>query len=138
MQARYAAVRATVTQYTLPVLIPKNTSSPYGDSVEDSDGPPPSPKKTDATEMKIDKPLQVFIEALPHLEPCHYGFKLQASHEKEYCICGLAKCLTPWRRKYQIIDYHSVCGIRPFQGVVLFNIVAGKVMIIIQQLPFIL
>ena len=78
--------------------------------------PPPSPKKTDATEMKIDKSLQVFIEALPHLEPLHYGFKLQALNEKGYCICSLAKCLTPWRRKYNIVDDHSVCGIRPFQG----------------------
>jgi hypothetical protein len=53
MQARYAAVRATVTQYTLPVPIPKETSSPYGDdSEEESDHPPPSPKKTDVTEMK--------------------------------------------------------------------------------------
>jgi hypothetical protein len=96
MQARYAAVRATVLQYTLPVPIPKKTPSPYvDDSEEDSDGPPPSPKKTDATEMKIDKSLQVFIEALPHLEPLHHGFKFQASNEKGYCICSLAKCLTP-------------------------------------------
>ncbi len=82
MQTRYAAARATVTQYTRPVPIPKNTFSPYGNSDEDSDGPPPSPKKTDVTKMKIDKYLQVFIEALPHLEPLHYGFKLQASNEK--------------------------------------------------------
>ena len=46
MQTRYAAARATVTQYTHPGPIPKNTFSPYGDSDEDSDGPPPSPKKT--------------------------------------------------------------------------------------------
>jgi hypothetical protein len=72
-QARYAAVRATVSQCTLPVPIPKKTPSPYGDDSDDeSDGPPPSPKKTDATEMEIDKSLQVFIEALPHLEPLHY------------------------------------------------------------------
>jgi hypothetical protein len=49
-------------QYTHPVLIPKNTFSPYGGSDEDSDGPPPSPKKTDATEMKLDKYLQAKIE----------------------------------------------------------------------------
>jgi hypothetical protein len=80
MQAKYAADRATVLQCTLPVPIPKKTPSPYGnDSEEESDSPPPSPKKTDATEMKIDKYLQVFIETLPHLEPLHYGFKLQAS-----------------------------------------------------------
>jgi hypothetical protein len=78
MQTRYAVARATVAQYTRPVLISKDTFSPYGDSDEDSDGPPPSPKKTDATEMKIDKSLQIFLEALPHLEPLHYGFKLQA------------------------------------------------------------
>ncbi len=68
LQTRCAAARATVVQYTRPVLIPKNTFSPYGDSDEDSDGPPPSPKKTDATEMKINKSLQIFIEALPILK----------------------------------------------------------------------
>ncbi len=44
MQTRYAATRATVTQYTRPVPIPKNTFSPYGNSDEDS-GPPPSPQE---------------------------------------------------------------------------------------------
>ncbi len=95
MQARYAAARATVLQYTLPGPIPKKTSSQYSNSDEDSDGPFPSPKKTDATEMKMDKSLQVFIEALPHLEPLHYGFKLQALNQKGYFFCPLAKCLTP-------------------------------------------
>jgi hypothetical protein len=60
MQARYAAVRVTVRKYTLPVVIPKKTSIPYG-NMEESDGGPPSPKQTDATEMKIDKSLQYFI-----------------------------------------------------------------------------
>ncbi len=97
--------------------IPKNTSSQYSNSNEYFDGPSPSPKKTDATEMKIDKSMQVFIEALPHLEPLHYRFKLQASNKRGYCICSLAKGLNPWRRKYKIVDDHSVCGIRPFQGI---------------------
>jgi hypothetical protein len=88
--------------------------------------------------MKIDKSLQVFFEELPHLEPLHYGFKLQASNEKGYCICSLAKCLSPWRRKHHIVDDYSVCGIRLFKVLVFFNIVAGRVMNIIQQLPFIL
>jgi hypothetical protein len=126
MQARYAVVRGTVTQYTLPVPIPKNTSLPFGNSDEDSDGPPPSPKKTDAIEMKINKSLQVFIKALPHLEPLHYGFELQASNEKGYCICSLAKCLTPWKRKYNIFGDHSMCGIRLFQGYSLLQHCDGK------------
>jgi hypothetical protein len=116
MQTRYAAARATVVQYTRPVLIPKNTFSPYGDSDEDSDGPPPSPKKTDVTEMKLDKYLQVFIEALPHLETLHYGFKLQASNEKGYCFCALVKCLSPWRKKHYVDNDYSGCGARHFQG----------------------
>jgi hypothetical protein len=115
MQARYAAARATVLEYALPVPIPK-ISSQYSDSDEDSDGPPPSPKKTDATEMKIDKSLQVFIEALPHLEPFYYGSKLQASNGKGYCFCPLAKCLTPWRKNHHVDNDHSVCGVRHFQG----------------------
>jgi hypothetical protein len=101
---------------TRPVLIPKNTFSPYSDSDEDSDGPPPSSKKTDATEMKIDESLQIFIETLPHLEPLHYGFKLQASNLKGYCFCALAKCLSPWRQNHHVDDDHSVCGARHFQG----------------------
>ncbi len=116
MQARYAAVRATVTQYTIPLPIPKITSSQYSNSDEDFDGPPPSPKKKDGTEMKTDKSLQVFIEALPHLQPLHYGFKLQASNEKGYCICSLAKCLNPWRRRHKIDDDYLSCGMKLFAG----------------------
>ncbi len=82
MQARYYAARATVLQYTLPVPISKKTSSPYSDSDDDSDGSPPSLQRTDATETKIDKSLQIFIDALPHLESLHYGFKFQASNQK--------------------------------------------------------
>jgi hypothetical protein len=55
MQERYAAVRAR--KYTLPVVIPKKTSIPYPDLEEESDCPPPSPKKTDVTETKIDESL---------------------------------------------------------------------------------
>ncbi len=82
MQARFAAARTKVLQYTLSVSISKKTSSPYSDSDDDSDGPPPSPKRIDVTEMKIDKSLQIFIDVLPHLEPLHFGFKLQASIQK--------------------------------------------------------
>jgi hypothetical protein len=75
MQERFAAVRETVSKYTLPGAIPKKTSSLYG-NLDESDGGLLSPKQTDATEMKIDKSLENFIEALPHLVPLHIGFKL--------------------------------------------------------------
>jgi hypothetical protein len=58
------------------VATSKSKSSQYSDS-DESDGGLLSPKKTDATEQKIDESLQNFIEALPFLEPLHYGFKLQ-------------------------------------------------------------
>ncbi len=116
MQARYDAARATVLEYTLPVPMLKKTSSQYSSADENSNGSPPSPKRTDATEMKIDESLQVYIEALPHLEPLHYGFKLQASNQKEYCFCHLAKRLTPWRKKHHVVNDHSVCRARHFQG----------------------
>ncbi len=116
MQTRYAAARATVTQYTHLVLIPNNTFSPYGDSDEDSDCPPPSPKKTDATEMKIDESLQIVFEALPHLEPLHCGLKFQSSNEKGYCFCVLAKCLSPWRKNHHVEKDYSVCRAIHFQG----------------------
>ncbi len=67
MQERFAAIRATIIKYTLPLAIPKNKFSPYGDS-DESDGGLPSPKVTDVTEMKIAKSLEKFIEALPFLE----------------------------------------------------------------------
>jgi hypothetical protein len=67
MQEQYAVVRATVLQYMLTVAIPKNTSLPCSNLEEKSDGPRPSPKKTDATETKIDESLQNFIETLPFL-----------------------------------------------------------------------
>jgi hypothetical protein len=54
MQARYDAARATVLQCTLPVPISKKTLSPYSNSDDDSDCSPPSLKRTDATEMRID------------------------------------------------------------------------------------
>jgi hypothetical protein len=117
MQQRFAAARATVDQYTRPVQqIPKNTFSQYGDSDEDSDGPPPTPKKTDATEMKIDKSLQIFNKALPHLETLHYGFRFQASNGNGYYFCALAKCLSPLRKKHHIHNDYSVCGARLFHG----------------------
>jgi hypothetical protein len=72
MQARFTAAKATVLQYTLPAPISKKTSSPCSDSDDDSNGPPPSLKRTDVTEMKVEESLQIFIDELPHLEPLHY------------------------------------------------------------------
>ncbi len=54
MQQRYAAARVTVECFTRLVQTPQKTFSPYGDSDEKSDCSPPAPKKTNATEMKID------------------------------------------------------------------------------------
>jgi hypothetical protein len=125
-QARFAAARATVLQYTLPVPTSKKTSSPHCDSDDDSDGPPPSPKRTDATEMKIDKSLQIFINAMPHLEPLHFGLKLQASIQKGYCFCPLAKSLSPWRKYYHVDNDYSVCWARHFQGSVLLQHYCSK------------
>jgi hypothetical protein len=116
MQQRYAAARVTVECYTRPVQTPQKTFSPYGDSDEESDCPLPSLKKTDATEMKIDESLKKFIEALPHLEFLHYGFKFQASSGHGYCFCALVKCLSPWRKKHHINNDYSVCAARQFHG----------------------
>jgi hypothetical protein len=117
------------------VLIPKNTFSPYGNSDEASDGPPPSPKKTDATEMKLDESLQIFIKVLPHLEPLHYGFRLQALNLKGYCFCALAKCLFPWRKNITLIMIIQCVEQDIFKVLVSFNIVAIGGMIFTQQLP---
>jgi hypothetical protein len=116
MQQRYAAARVTVEHYKRPVQTPQKTFSPYGDSDEESDCSPPSPKKTNTTEMKIDESFKFFIEALPHIETFHYGFKFQASSGNGYCFCALAKCLSAWRKKYHIDNDYSVRAARQFRG----------------------
>jgi hypothetical protein len=138
MQARYAAARATVLKYTLPVPISKKTSSPYSNSDDDSDGPPPSPKRTDATEMKIDKSLQIFIDALPHLEPLHYGFKLQVLNLKDIVFVLLQNASPLGEKTITLIMIIQCVGQDIFKVLVFFNIVAVRVMNITQQLPFIL
>jgi hypothetical protein len=45
MQERYAAATVTIEHFTLPVQTPQKTYSPYGDSDEESDCSPPTPKK---------------------------------------------------------------------------------------------
>jgi hypothetical protein len=115
MQERFAAVWATIKEYTLPLVIPKNTSSPYSNSDESDDGPP-SPRKTDATEMKIEKSLENFIEAMPFLEPLHYGFKLQGPNQSASCFCSSAKDINPWRRNHGIVAHYTLCGIKPVQA----------------------
>jgi hypothetical protein len=103
-------------KYTLPMPISKKTSSPYSNSDKDSDGPPPSPKRTDTTETKSRQIFANFIDALPYLEPLHYGLKLQALNLKRYCFCPLAKCLSPWRKNQHVDNDYLVCGARHFQG----------------------
>ncbi len=94
MQERYAVVRLTIEEFTRPVHTPRKTFSPYCDSDEESDCSPPTPTNTKATEKKIDDSLKNFIEALPHLETLHYGFKVQASGKN--CILFLCSCKMPF------------------------------------------
>ncbi len=116
MQERYAVVRCTIEEFTRPVHTSQKTFSPYGDSDEESDCSPPTPKNTKATEKKIDASLRIFIEALPHPETLHYGFKVQASGRNAHCFCAVAKCLSPWRKKCHIDNDYSVCPSRQFHG----------------------
>jgi hypothetical protein len=71
----------------------------YSDLDSSDDGPFSDdknvPKKTDTTELKIDKSLQNFIEALPHLEPIHFGFHLQWNDQTPSCMCSSAHGLNP-------------------------------------------
>jgi hypothetical protein len=116
MQERYAVVRLTIEEFTRPVRTPQKTFSPYGDSDEESDCSPPTPTNTKATENKIDDSLRIFIEALPHLETLHYGFKYQALGRNGYCVCALATCLSPWRKKHHVNNDYSSCLSRRFRG----------------------
>jgi hypothetical protein len=67
-------------------------------------------KKTDATELKRDKSLQNFIEALPHLKPLHYGFNVQGSNQSASCMCSSAHGLNPWRTTNGIDTDYYLCG----------------------------
>jgi hypothetical protein len=61
-----------------------------------------------------------------HLEPLHYGFKLQGSNKSGYCICSLAKGLTPWKRRHEIVDDYLSCGMKLFAGQSLLQNFDGK------------
>jgi hypothetical protein len=60
--------------------------------------------------------LRIFIEALPHLDTLHYGFKYQALGRNGYCFCALATCLSPWRKKHHVNNDNSSCTTRRFHG----------------------
>ena len=49
MQERYAVVRRTIEEFTRPVHTSQKIFSPYGDSDEESDHSPSTPKNTKAT-----------------------------------------------------------------------------------------
>jgi hypothetical protein len=113
MQEKYEVAKAAIKAYTKPVAISKNQSSLYGDSEGSDDGPLSDdenvPKKTDTTELKIDKSLLHFIEALPHLEPIHYGFDLQQTNQTASCMCSSARGLNPWRTTNGIDTDYELC-----------------------------
>ncbi len=123
---------------TCPVLIPKNTFSPYGNSDEDSDGPPPSPKKTDATEMKIDKYLHSLLRLCLTLKLfiMDLGFKHQI--EKDIVFVLLQNASPLLEKNITLIMIIQCVEQDIFKVLVFFNIVAIRGMIITQQLPFIL
>jgi hypothetical protein len=95
MQERFAVANSTIKEHTLPVAISENQSAQYNDS-SDSDGGSSSPKKIDATEFKIDKSLQFFWGALPHLEALPYEFNAQGPNQSASCMCSSAHGLNPW------------------------------------------
>ncbi len=90
--------------------------------------------------MKIDESLQIFIDALPHLEPLHYGFKfkLQASNLKGYCFVLLQNASPLGEKNIKFIMIIQCVGQDIFKILVFFNIAAIRVMNITQQLPFVL
>ncbi len=115
MQARYDAARATVLEYTLPVPISKKTSSQYSNSDEDSDGSPSSPKRIDATEMKIDEFASLYW-GIASSWTSSLWIQASSIKSKRILFCPLIKCLTPWRKYHHVDNDYSVCGARHFQG----------------------
>jgi hypothetical protein len=63
----------------------------------------------DTTELKKDKSLLDFIEALPHLEHIHYGFDLQRTNKTASCMCSSARGLNPWRTTNGLDTDYELC-----------------------------
>jgi hypothetical protein len=139
MQKRYQTTKATIKAFTKTVAISKNQSSIYSDLGSSNDGPLSDdenvPKKTDTTELKIDDSLLHFIEALPHLEPIHYGFHLQRTNQTASCMCSSAHGLNPWRTANEIMQITNCAGIPSLNLKATFNIILPKETIIINQPP---
>jgi hypothetical protein len=113
MQKRYEMAKATIEAFKKPVAMSKNQSSSYSDLEGSNDAPLSDdeniPNKTDTTELKINNSLLHFIEALPHLEPIHYGFHLQRNDQTPSCMCSSARCLNPWRTTNGIDKDYDLC-----------------------------
>jgi hypothetical protein len=138
MQQRYAAARVTVECFTRPVQTLQKTFSPYGDSDEESDCSPPSPKKTNAIEMEIDEYLKNFIEALPHLELFIVGSSFKHQVEKDIVFVLLRNAFLLGGKNITLIMIIQFVRQDSSMVKVYFNIVVIKGMIIMKQLPFIL
>jgi hypothetical protein len=139
MQERYAVVRGTNKEFTRPVYTSQNTFSLYGDSDEESDRTPPTPENTKATEKKIDISLRNFIEALPHLETLHYGFKVPKHQEEMHIVFALLQnAFLLGGKNITLIMIIQFVHQDSLMVNIYSNIVVIKAMIITQQLPIIL
>jgi hypothetical protein len=138
MQQRYAAARVTVECYTRPVQTPQKTLSPYGDSDEKSDCLPPSPKKTNATEMKIDESLKNLMRLCLILKLFIMGSSFKHQVEKDIVFVLLQNAFLLVGKNITLIIIIQFVRQDSSMGKVYFNIVVIKEMIIMKQLSFIL
>ncbi len=130
MQKRYEAAKATIKDFKKPVAMSKNQPSPYSDLEGSNDGSLPDDEdalnKTDTIELKIDNSLLHFIEAVPHLEPIHYGFHIQRKNQTPSCMCSSARCLNPLRTTNGIDKDEDFCRNTLFKSQDLLQHCAAK------------
>ncbi len=138
MQERYAAARVTIEHFTLPVQTTQKTYSPYGDSDEESDCLPPTPKNTKATEMKIDDSLRVLLKLCLILKLFIMGPRLKHREEIHIVFVLLQNAFLLGGKNITLIMIIQVVCQDGFMVKVYFNIFVIKGMIITQQLSVII
>ncbi len=138
MQERYAVVRRTIEEFTRPVHTSQKTFSPYGDSDEESDCSPSTPKNTKATEKKIDDSLDFLLKLCLILKLFIMGSRFKHWEEMHIVFVLLQNAFLLGGKNITLIMIIQFVHQDSFTVKVYSNIVVIKAMIITQQLPIIL
>ena len=100
MDTRKEAAQATIDYFAKPMLtlVTKNSHGPYSESDTSSC------EEQDASNSNSPSPasLRVFINALPHFEPLHFGFYLMNDVKRASCLFPYSRGVGSWRSFFKI------------------------------------